>query len=171
MTPLVALAVAAVLMLIELGVSTRHEHMLKGLGAVAPPDPVYGTMRWAYPGVFIAMAIEGLISGPAPGGVVWAGAGVFVAAKLFKLWTVASLGHYWTYKVYVIPGAPLVTDGPYRFMRHPNYVAVIGEIVAMALICHARVAGPIGLLFFGALLLLRIRAEERALGLDAGPVS
>jgi methyltransferase len=169
MTPVIALAVAVVLMLIELGVSNRHEHMLKGLGAVAPPDPVYGTMRWAYPGVFVAMAVEGVIAGPAPLGMVWAGAALFAAAKLFKLWTIASLGHYWTYKVYVIPGAPLVTTGPYRFMRHPNYVAVIGEILSMALVSHARIVGPIGLVFFGILLILRVRAEERALGLLARP--
>jgi isoprenylcysteine carboxyl methyltransferase (ICMT) family protein YpbQ len=51
-------------------------------------------------------------------------------------------------------------------MRHPNYVAVVGELLAMAVVTGARVMGPVGLLFFGALLMVRIRAEERALSLS-----
>jgi methyltransferase len=161
--PLIALAIAGVPMLIELLVSNRHEQLLKGLGAIAPPDPVYTTMRVAYPGVFIAMALEGLSAEPASAWMLWTAAGVFVAAKLLKFWAVSSLGHYWTYKVYILPGAPLVTSGPYRLMRHPNYVAVIGELLAMALATNAGIAGPAGLVVFGILLLLRINAEERAL--------
>ena len=107
-------------------------------------------MKWAYPGVFVAMALEGLwrdrcraADGLVRGG--WSSS----RAKLFKVWAIASLGHRWTYSVLVLPGAPLVTTGPYRLMRHPNYVGVIGELVAMALVTNARIAGPAGLFFFG----------------------
>jgi methyltransferase len=179
MIPLAALAVVVALMLVELTISRRNERTMQRLGAIAPPDPVYGTMKWAYPGVFVAMALEGLWRdqvvppidsaewiGSATSGVgllVWSGAAVFVAAKLLKGWAIASLGHRWTYGVLVLPNAPLVTTGPYRLMRHPNYVGVVGELIAMALVTNARIAGSAGLLFFGYLLLLRIRAEERAL--------
>jgi len=167
MIPFVALTVVVVLMLVELAISVRNERAMKQLGAIAPPDPVYGTMRWAYPGVFVAMAAEGAWRDDSIPEMVWAGTAVFVAAKLIKGWAMASLGQRWTYGVLVLPSAPLVTTGPYRVMRHPNYVGVLGELIAMALVTNARVSGPAGLLFFGILLLLRIRAEEHALQLNS----
>jgi methyltransferase len=158
-----ALAVVIVLMLIELGISTRNERILLSRGAIAPPDPVYGTMRWAYPAVFVAMAVEGVLSAPTPPALVVAGAVVFTASKFFKFWAIATLGGRWTYKVLVLPGVPLVAGGPYRFIRHPNYVGVVGELIGMALVTEARFAGPAGVLFFSWLLLRRIEAEDRAL--------
>ena len=123
-------------------------------------------MRWAYPGVFAAMAVEGAVAGPEPGVTTAAGAAVLVAAKAFKFWAIASLGTRWTYRVLVLPNAALVDRGPYRFMRHPNYVAVLGELAGMALLTGARVTGVAGTLFFASLLYRRIRAEERALQLN-----
>jgi methyltransferase len=158
-----ALAVAMVLMLAELRVSKRHERLLRARGASEPPDPVYSTMRWAYPAVFVAMAVEGMLSGPAPRRVVVAGIAVFAVAKVVKLWAITTLGERWTYRVLVLPGVPLVTSGPYRYVRHPNYVGVVGELVGMALIAGARVTGPLGLVFFSWLLMRRIHGEERAL--------
>lgn len=163
MIPLIALGVVVILMLVELRISNRNERTLRKLGAVAPLDPVYGAMKWAYPGVFLAMAMEGLRRDAAPPALLWAGAAIFVLSKLFKFWAIGSLGHRWTYKVFILPGTPLVSTGPYRLMRHPNYVAVIGELVAMALVTNAWIAGPAGVIVFGALLIARIRSEERAL--------
>lgn len=163
MIPLAALAVVAALMLLELRISTRNERVLLSRGALTPDDPVYATMRWAYPAVFAAMAIEGVLSAPAPRSLVLAGTLVFLAAKLFKFWAIAALGERWTYKVLVLPGVPLITSGPYRFIRHPNYVGVVGELIGMALITEARFTGPAGVLFFSWLLSRRIRAEEHAL--------
>lgn len=159
----IALAVAMLLMLAELLVSMRHERLLRARGASAPPDAVYSTMRWAYPAVFVAMAVEGMVFGPAPRRVLVAGIAVFAMAKVVKLWAITTLGERWTYKVLVLPGVPLVTGGPYRFVRHPNYVGVVGELVGMALITGARVTGPLGLVFFSWLLMRRIQAEDRAL--------
>ena len=163
MIALTALAVVAALMLLELEISTRNERVLLSRGARTPHDPVYGTMRWAYPAAFVAMAVEGVLSAPVPRSLVLAGAIVFLAAKLFKFWAIASLGERWTYKVLVLPGVPLVTSGPYRFIRHPNYVGVVGELIGMALITEARFAGPAGVVFFSWLLSRRIRVEEQAL--------
>ena len=158
-----ALAVVLVLMLVELWLSTRHERLLRARGAVESPDPVYATMRWAYPAVFVAMAFEGFMSTPPPTAVMLAGVAIFVIGKLLKAWAIATLRERWTYRVLVLPGVPLVTDGPYQFLRHPNYVGVIGELIGMALITGARVTGPLGVLFFSWLLVRRIRAEELAL--------
>jgi methyltransferase len=120
-------------------------------------------MRWAYPAVFVAMAVEGVLSAPPPPALVVAGAAVFTASKLLKFWAIATLGERWTYRVLVLPGVPLVASGPYRFIRHPNYVGVVGELIGMALVTEARFAGPAGVLFFSWLLSRRIQAEDRAL--------
>ena len=74
-----------------------------------------------------------------------------------------SLGVRWTFRVLILPGAPLVTHGPYAIWRHPNYVAVVGEFLAMALMTGARVSGPLTTLFFGWLMWRRIQVEDRAL--------
>jgi methyltransferase len=159
----IALAVAMLLMLAELVVSMRHEQLLRARGASEPPDAVYSTMRWAYPAVFVAMAVEGMLFGSARRSVLVAGIAVFAMAKVVKLWAITTLGERWTYKVLVLPGVPLVTGGPYRFVRHPNYVGVVGELIGMALITGARVTGPLGLVFFSWLLMRRIQVEDRAL--------
>ena len=159
-----ALVVIIAVMLGELALSRRNERILIARGAVAPPDPVYRTMRWAYPGAFVAMALEGAVVGPAPGLVALVGILIIAAAKLLKGWAIATLGVRWSYRVLVIPGAPLVSSGPYRWMRHPNYVGVVGELLGMAVLMAARVTGPVSLLFFSWLLHRRILAEERALG-------
>ena len=63
-----------------------------------------------------------------------------------------------------MPGAPLIVHGPYRYLRHPNYVAVIGELAAVALMTGAAKTGPVATIAFCALMLKRIAVEERALG-------
>jgi methyltransferase len=163
--PLAVLAVIVAVMLGELVISRRNERILLARGATAPPDPVYRTMQWAYPGAFIAMAIEGATAGIPPASVLWMGAIVFAAAKALKFWAIATLGVRWTYRVFVLPGAPLITSGPYRWVRHPNYVGVVGELLGMALLTGARVSGPVMIVFFSWLLRRRIQAEERALGI------
>jgi len=96
------------------------------------------------------------------------GAVVFAAAKAIKYWAIATLGDRWTFKVLVLPGAPLVTGGPYRWLRHPNYVGVVGELVGAALMAYAPLAGAVSVLLFGVLLIARIRVEERALMQHSG---
>jgi methyltransferase len=163
--PVVVLLAVLVMMLAELWLSISNERILLANGAVQADDPVYAVMRIAYPGVFVVMAIEGVITGVEPDFFVLAGVTVMFLAKALKFWAIASLGTRWTYKVLVLPGLPLVSVGPYQWMRHPNYVGVVGELVAMALMTHARVTGPLGTLFFGWLLWRRITAEERAMAL------
>jgi methyltransferase len=163
--PLAVLLAVVVMMLAELWLSAAHERVLTANGAVRADDPVYAVMRIAYPGVFVAMALEGFVSGVELGSITFAGVALMFLAKALKFWAIASLGTRWTYKVLVLPALPLVTTGPYQWMRHPNYLAVVGELIAMALMTHARVTGPLGTLFFGWLLWRRIAAEDRAMAL------
>ena len=162
--PLLVLIAIGTMMLAEAVISARHERELRRRGAVEPPGDVYATMRWAYPGAFVAMAVEAAWSGAPSSRVALAGVVLFVASKVLKWWAMASLGVRWTFRVLVLPGAPLVSGGPYVVLRHPNYVAVVGELAAVALLLNARVSGPIVTLLFSLLMWRRIRVENRALG-------
>jgi methyltransferase len=161
----VALLVAVVLpwLLLETWRSRRQERALRAAGAIEPADDVYGWMRIVYPGMFVAMTAEGLLAPPACTTLVAIGIGVFLAAKLLKWWAILSLGRFWTFHVLILPGAPLVTSGPYRWLRHPNYVALMGEIAGVALMMRAPYTGAGAAIAFGALLIARIRVEERML--------
>lgn len=88
---------------------------------------------------------------------------VFVALQAVRVWIIASLGPYWTTRIVTLPDAPLVRRGPYRFLRHPNYLLVAVEI---PLLPFAFGAWDIAVLFGAAnlaLLAYRIRIEEAVL--------
>ena len=85
------------------------------------------------------------------------------SAKILKWWAILSLGPFWTFRVIVVPGVPLIVKGPYRWLRHPNYVAVMGELAGIAVAAGAPVSGFVAVVVFGALLIKRIAVEERAL--------
>jgi methyltransferase len=163
---LFALFIAAfVPMLLENGRSRRHHDALVAAGAIEPRDDVYQLMQVAYPGSFLAMIAEAWWRGSTFTATAAAGALVFVAAKLLKYWAIATLGPRWTFRVLVPPGSVRTLAGPYRYLRHPNYVGVMGEIVGFALLSSAPAAGIAATAVFTALLVARIRVEERALGL------
>ena len=74
------------------------------------------------------------------------------------------MGRCWTFRVIVVPGDRLVRSGPYQYIAHPNYVAVIGELVGVAMLTGARVVGPLVIIGFGSLIAARVAVERRALG-------
>jgi methyltransferase len=156
--------VAFVPMIGEARRSQRHDRALRAGGAIEPPGDVYRAMQIAYPGCFVAIAGEAWMREMPLGPSFMAGACLFALAKGLKYWAIATLGARWTFRVLVPPGQPLIAGGPYRLLRHPNYVGVAGEIAGAALIGHAPITGVASLLVFGSLMLARIRVEERALG-------
>jgi len=161
---LIALGVVVFgLMLFEARRSWRNELALLARGGIEPRDDVYDLMRIAYPAAFLAMIAESLVRGAPSRDVVMAGVALFGAAKALKYWAIATLGPFWSFRVIVVPGASLVAKGPYRYLRHPNYVGVIGELAGVALMTGARLIGPIVTLLFGLILLRRITVEEKAL--------
>ena len=88
---------------------------------------------------------------------------LYLAAKALKFWAVSSLGPYWTMKVLVVPGSKTVTAGPYRWIRHPNYAAVLMEIAGTTLPGKALWTCVLVLALFCGVLYYRIRSEENAL--------
>jgi methyltransferase len=151
----------------EAVLSAFNERHLKAKGAIEPPGDVINIMRVAYPTAFVVMGVEGALTGPAPREVMMYGLALFGLAKALKLWAIATLGPRWSFRVLVLPGAPLVTGGPYRFLSHPNYLAVAGEIASVAMIVWAPITGVLATIGFGWLMIKRIAIEDRALGRGA----
>ena len=88
---------------------------------------------------------------------------VFIILQLGRLWVMASLGERWTTRIIVLPGAPLVRRGPYRFLSHPNYWVVAGEILVLPLVFGLAWYGLAFSLLNAAMMRIRIRAEAAAL--------
>lgn len=162
--PATLFALAFVPMLAEAVRSRVNETGLRTRGALEPGGDVYALMQVAYPACFLAMIAESALRGATYSGAFTMGLAVFVVGKALKYWAIATLGARWTFRVLVVPGASLIAAGPYRYMRHPNYVAVYLELVGVAIMARAIVSGPIALGVFGALLAARMRVEDRALG-------
>ncbi len=89
---------------------------------------------------------------------------LFAVLQGLRVWVIATLGPRWTTRIIVLPGAPLVTGGPYRFVSHPNYIIVAAEILVLPLVFGLLEYGILFSLFNAAVLWVRIRAEESALG-------
>jgi methyltransferase len=159
---LVVLALVTLQRLSELVISRRNTARLMVRGAVelAPGH---------YPAIILVHTawIAGLwwLAWDRPVGLAWLA--VFVVLLALRLWVLATLGDRWTTRIIVVPGEPLVRKGPYRFMSHPNYAVVVGEIAVLPL---AFGLGWFALVFSvlnAAVLAVRIRAENRALA-EAG---
>jgi methyltransferase len=86
-----------------------------------------------------------------------------VAAAGLRLWVIRALQGRWTTRIVVLPGVPPVTGGPYRFLRHPNYLAVITEMFALPLVHTAWLTAVVFSVLNAVILRVRIRAEEEAL--------
>ena len=96
--------------------------------------------------------------------VSWAWLGVFVILQALRVWVIATLGPRWTTRIMVLPGASLVAGGPYRFVSHPNYCVVAAEILVLPLVFGLIGYGLVFSVLNAAILWIRIRAEEAALG-------
>ncbi|MDR6664296.1 isoprenylcysteine carboxylmethyltransferase family protein [Rhizobium sp. 1399] len=89
--------------------------------------------------------------------------GLFMLLQVLRLWVLTTLGERWTTRIIILPGAPLVEGGPYRFFKHPNYMIVIGEIAALPLALGMPLYALVFSLLNAAVLTVRIRAENAAL--------
>ena len=89
---------------------------------------------------------------------------LFVLLQIGRVWVIRTLGPRWTTRIITLPGAPLVQAGPYRFVSHPNYLVVIGEIAVLPLVFGLWEVALLFSLLNAAVLVIRIRAENQALG-------
>jgi methyltransferase len=149
----------------ELRLSSRHVRRLLSRGGLEVGQRHYRVMA-AFHAAFLA-ACAGEVVGlnrPFPGGLGWLALGAALGAQALRYWAIWALGDRWNTRIVVVPGEPPVVRGPYRWMRHPNYVAVAAEMAAVPLIHGAWLTALAFSAGNAALLFVRIRAEERALG-------
>jgi methyltransferase len=104
-----------------------------------------------------------LVLGRADDTVSWPWLAVFVVLQGLRVWVIATLGGRWTTRIIVLPAAPLVARGPYRFVSHPNYLVVAGEMLVLPLVFGLLWYGLVFSLLNAAVLWIRIRAEDAAL--------
>lgn len=151
--------------LVELVVSSRNARRALAAGGVEAGRGHYPAMVVFHAGFLVACAAEPLLwPRPWPPAAALAALAAALLAQGLRWWAIASLGGRWTTRIVVLPGAPPVTGGPYRWLRHPNYLAVAVELLAVPLIGGALATAAVATLGNAALLAVRIPAEERALG-------
>jgi len=154
--------------LIEMRLSRRHQRALAAGGAEVLPERVFPAMVALHTGVLAAAVIETLLlQRPFVVALAIPAVALVVLANALRFWVIATLGVHWN--VRVVPSMPLgvVTSGPYRFVRHPNYVAVFVELAALPLVHGAYLTAIAGALLHVAVLYRRIGLEESVLMADA----
>ncbi|MBT2385087.1 isoprenylcysteine carboxyl methyltransferase family protein [Streptomyces sp. ISL-11] len=157
------LAVAAE-RLAELLIARRNARWSRARGAATADGRHYPLMVALHTGLLAACPLETSLAGrPFPPVLGWVMLGMVAAAQALRWWCVQALGRQWNTRVLVVPGLPLVTGGPYRWLRHPNYVAVAAEGLALPLVHGAWVTALAFTALNTWLLTVRIRCEEAAL--------
>ncbi len=155
----ILIALLVVQRLAELAFARANTKALRARGAREIGAEHYPVMVALHASWLIAMAVFTEPSPPVP----WLLLGAFVLVQAARLWVIATLGPYWTTRIITVPDAPLITGGPFRFVRHPNYVVVAVEIPLVPLLLGlewvALVFGVANL----AMLAYRIRVEDQAL--------
>ncbi len=157
------LGVLAVQRVGELWLSARHEAKLRARGA---REVGKSHFRWIvgvhalYP-ILLGIEVFALGARPGRGWPVWFA--LWLTAQALRYAAVWALGERWTVKIWVLPGEPLVTRGVYRWLRHPNYVAVVLELIAAPVMFGAWRTAVLITLLNALALRERIRTEDRAL--------
>jgi methyltransferase len=164
----ILLALVTLQRLGELVLSARHERRLRDRGAYEVGAAHYPVMVAVHTG-WLAVLWLAVVGWP-PGPVVldWLFVGLYAVVQGLRVWTLASLGERWTTRIIVVPGETLVARGPYRFLRHPNYVVVVAEIAILPLALGLPGTAIVFSLLNAAVLWVRIRAEDAALRGAAG---
>ncbi|MFJ7305975.1 isoprenylcysteine carboxyl methyltransferase family protein [Streptomyces sp. NPDC099088] len=167
-------AVVAAERVAELVVARRNERWSVARGATVAGQGHYPAMVALHTGLLAGCLVEVWRAGrPFVPALAWPMLAVLAAAQGLRWWCIRSLGPRWNTRVIVVPGLPLVTKGPYRWrrLRHPNYVAVVAEGVALPLVHTAWVTAVVFTVLNAVLLRVRIRCENRALASAAAPAA
>jgi len=159
------LALVTLQRLVELYIAQRNTRKLLARGAYEAGSGHYWVIV-----VFHAAWLIGLWILARDNPVNWTWLFIFLAIEAMRGWVVAALGERWTTRIIVLPGEPLVARGPYRFLRHPNYLVVALEIFVLPMVFGMWGYALAGTLINAAILYWRIRVEEETFR-EASPPS
>lgn len=161
--PLLAgVALVALQRLGEMSHSRRNERKLRARGAVERGRGHYPFMVALHGLWLVSTLFEGLLCGRTSG-LRRGPLALFLLVQPLRYWVISTLGEYWNTRILVVPGAKLVRRGPYRYLKHPNYLVVVTEVATLPLVFGARTTALVFSVLNAALLAVRIREEERAL--------
>ena len=163
-----AVGLVAVQRSVELGLSRRHERLLRARGAVERGQEHYPLMVALHVFWLLSTLVEGILHGPGLPALWPIPLALFLCVQPLRYWAIFSLGEYWNTRILVVPGTKLVRRGPYRYLEHPNYVVVAVEVLTFPLIFGAWITALLFSILNAALLYVRIREENRALAELAG---
>jgi len=150
--------------LVELAVSRRNTAWSLERGAIEYGSEHFVYMKVLHTGFFAACALEvWLLERPFIPRLGYPMLGLALVAQVIRYWAIFTLGKRWNVRVIVIPGLPAVTSGPYRVMKHPNYLAVVIEGFAVPLIHTAWITTATFTVLNAWMLSVRIRCENEAL--------
>ncbi len=158
--PLAIVAFVACERLAELIISRRHQHHLLRRGGFEIGASHYPFMVTLHTGWLMAVALWAVLT-PSHINILFLTA--YVLVQPFRFWVMSTLGEYWTTRIIMVPDAPLIASGPYRFVKHPNYVVVVLEIALLPLALGAWHIALIFSLLNAVILWVRIRAENAGL--------
>jgi methyltransferase len=149
----------------ELGLSTRHARQAFAAGAVEVGRGHFRVMSAMHTAFLLCCLLEVFALNRAfPGRLGWICLVGALVAQALRYWAILTLGNRWSVRIIVWPGAAPVSRGPYRLVRHPNYVAVILEMICIPLVHGAWVTALVFSAANAVVLRVRIREEEAALG-------
>lgn len=153
----------------ELRLARRNEKWAREQGARESGAGHYPLFFVLHGSWGIAWIAEALVRGPALSPYWWAWLTGFVLAEILRYWAIITLGPRWNTRILVIEGLPAIRTGPYRFLAHPNYLAVAIELACIPMIFGAWVTAVVASALNAMLLLgLRIPCEQRAMDGTAG---
>ncbi|GAA2121506.1 isoprenylcysteine carboxyl methyltransferase family protein [Streptomyces synnematoformans] len=148
----------------ELVVSQRNAAWSIARGGVESGRGHYPFMVVLHTGLLAGALVEVWLRRPDTAPVlVWGMLLLVAASQALRWWCIATLGRQWNTRVIVVPGSPRVTGGPYRWLSHPNYVAVVVEGLALPLVHSAWITAVVFTVLNGFLLTTRMRVEDAAL--------
>lgn len=155
--------------LVELRLSRRHERALRRQGAVEAGAAHYPWMVALHTAFLVGAPLEvWLLERPFLPWLATVTAILLAAATALRYWTIRTLGERWTTRVICLPGGAIETGGPYRYLRHPNYAAVMAETLALPLLHSAWITALVFGVLNAILLGVRIRVEEALLATHTG---
>lgn len=160
---LIIISIVIIQRLIELFVAKRNEKWMLSQGAFEAGAKHYPVMVSMHIAFFVSLLLEVTVF-VRPLSPIWLFfLIIFILAQAFRVWCLYSLGKFWNTKIIILPGANVIQKGPYRFMRHPNYVIVAIELLVLPLLFSAYFTAVIFTLLNIGMLSVRIPAEEKAL--------
>ncbi|MBO1000108.1 isoprenylcysteine carboxyl methyltransferase [Bacillus sp. SD075] len=153
----------AIQRLVELYIAKQNEKQLKVAGAVEYGESHYKWMVLMHLSFFIVLIIEVAVLERNVAGLwpIWLP--LFLIAQSGRIWVIQSLGKHWNTKIIVLPDADVVKKGPYKYIKHPNYIIVATEIIVISLLFNAYYTAIIFSLLNVWMMTVRIPLEEKAL--------